>query len=94
MSRQILQKCNLRRSCYCRCCMFFAIWWVRGQHRCPSPGRWRPKCRRQQRRRRALIDLTGYWVSIVNEDWRWRMMTPAKGDYASVPLNAEGTPSR
>ena len=38
----------------------------------------------------ALIDLTGYWVSIVNEDWRWRMMTPPKGDYASVPLNAEG----
>jgi hypothetical protein len=37
-----------------------------------------------------LIDLTGYWVSIVNEDWRWRMMTPAKGDYASVPLNKEG----
>jgi hypothetical protein len=32
----------------------------------------------------ALIDLTGYWVSMVNEDWRWRMMTPAKGDYASV----------
>ena len=27
---------------------------------------------------------------MVNEDWRWRMMTPAKGDYASVPLNAEG----
>ena len=38
----------------------------------------------------AAIDLTGYWVSIVNEDWRWRMMTPAKGDYASVPLNKEG----
>ena len=39
----------------------------------------------------APADLTGYWVSIVTEDWRWRMMTPAKGDYASVPLNAEGT---
>jgi hypothetical protein len=39
---------------------------------------------------KALIDVTGYWVSMVNEDWRWRMMTPAKGDYASVPLNAEG----
>jgi hypothetical protein len=39
----------------------------------------------------APVDLTGYWVSIVTEDWRWRMMTPAKGDYASVPLNAEGT---
>ena len=38
----------------------------------------------------APIDLTGYWVSIVTEDWRWRMLTPAKGDYASVPLNAEG----
>ena len=37
----------------------------------------------------APIDLTGYWVSIVNEDWRWRMVTPAKGDYASVPINAE-----
>jgi hypothetical protein len=35
-------------------------------------------------------DLTGYWVSIVTEDWRYRMVTPAKGDYASVPLNAEG----
>ena len=38
----------------------------------------------------APIDLTGYWVSIVNEDWRWRMVTPLKGDVASVPLNAEG----
>lgn len=39
----------------------------------------------------APVDLTGYWVSIVNEDWRWRMVTPPKGDFASVPLNAEGT---
>jgi hypothetical protein len=38
----------------------------------------------------APIDLTGYWVSIVTEDWRFRMVTPAKGDVASVPLNAEG----
>jgi hypothetical protein len=38
----------------------------------------------------AVIDMTGYWVAIVNEDWRWRMLTPAKGDYASLPLNAEG----
>jgi hypothetical protein len=37
----------------------------------------------------APIDLTGYWVSIVTEDWRFRMITPQKGDYASVPLNAE-----
>jgi hypothetical protein len=37
----------------------------------------------------APIDLTGYWVSIVTEDWRFRMLIPGKGDYASVPLNAE-----
>jgi hypothetical protein len=38
----------------------------------------------------APIDLTGYWVSVVTEDWRYRMVTPAKGDYASAPLNDEG----
>ncbi len=38
----------------------------------------------------APVDLTGNWVSVVTEDWAWRMMTPKKGDYASVPLNAEG----
>jgi hypothetical protein len=38
----------------------------------------------------AKVDLTGWWVSVVTEDWRWRMMTPPKGDYTSVPLNAEG----
>ncbi|OLC79466.1 MAG: hypothetical protein AUH72_14390 [Acidobacteria bacterium 13_1_40CM_4_65_8] len=38
----------------------------------------------------APIDLIGYWVSVVTEDWRYRMVTPPKGDYASVPLNAEG----
>ena len=39
----------------------------------------------------APIDLTGNWVSVVTEDWRWRMVTPPKGDFASVPLNPEGT---
>jgi len=38
----------------------------------------------------ATEDITGYWVSIVTEDWRMRMVTPAKGDYASVPLTPEG----
>ena len=36
------------------------------------------------------IDLVGNWVSVVNEDWRWRMVTPPRGDYASIPINAEG----
>ena len=38
----------------------------------------------------APEDISGYWVSLVTEDWRFRMVTPAKGDYASVPLSAEG----
>lgn len=38
----------------------------------------------------APIDLTGTWVSVVSEDWRWRMMTPPRYDYAAVPMNAEG----
>ena len=37
----------------------------------------------------APIDLTGYWVSLVTQDWRLRMFTPPKGDYAGIPLNAE-----
>jgi len=38
----------------------------------------------------APIDLTGHWVSVVTEDWRYRMVTPARGDHPSVPLNAAG----
>jgi len=34
----------------------------------------------------APVDLTGQWVSVVTEDWRFRMVTPRKGDYAGVPL--------
>jgi hypothetical protein len=37
----------------------------------------------------APIDLTGYWVSVITEDWRWRMVTPPKGDYASIPITPE-----
>jgi len=37
----------------------------------------------------APVDLTGYWVSVISEDWRWRMVTPIPGDFASVPINAE-----
>jgi len=38
----------------------------------------------------APIDLTGNWVAVISEDWRWRMITPAKGDYQSVPINKDG----
>jgi len=38
----------------------------------------------------APIDLVGQWVAIISEDWRWRMITPAKGDIVSIPLNVQG----
>ena len=48
----------------------------------------------------APIDLTGTWVSVITEDWRWRMVTPpaavagrggaAAPDVASIPVSAEG----
>src|SRR5215510_1740767 len=38
----------------------------------------------------AAIDLTGYWVSGINEDWRLRVVTPPKGQYDALTLNAEG----
>jgi hypothetical protein len=38
----------------------------------------------------APRDFTGYWVALVTEDWRVRMMTPDKGDFQGIPLNAAG----
>jgi hypothetical protein len=37
----------------------------------------------------ASQDLTGYWVSVVTEYWHLRMLVPAKGDFAMLPLNPE-----
>jgi hypothetical protein len=34
----------------------------------------------------AAIDITGTWVSVISEDWAWRMITPKKGDYTRVPM--------
>lgn len=34
--------------------------------------------------------MTGYWVSVVTEDWMFRMVTPPKGQYLGVPINAAG----
>jgi hypothetical protein len=38
----------------------------------------------------AAVDLTGYWVSVITEDWKYRMVTPNKGVFDSLSLNAEG----
>lgn len=37
----------------------------------------------------APFDLTGNWVSIVTQDWRWRMVTPRKGDFQGIQVTPE-----
>jgi hypothetical protein len=37
----------------------------------------------------APIDVTGYWVAVITEDWRYRMVTPTKGDYQGVPMTPD-----
>lgn len=39
----------------------------------------------------APFDMTGYWVSVVTEDWRWRMLVAEAGDVENgIPLNQAG----
>jgi hypothetical protein len=40
----------------------------------------------------APIELTGYWVSYVTENWRYRMVTPAKGEYRRIPASPAAVP--
>jgi hypothetical protein len=54
---------------------------ARGQNRAEPPAR--------TAKASAPIDLTGYWVAFVTEDWRYRMVMPPKGDYRNLPLTAE-----
>lgn len=38
----------------------------------------------------APVDLTGQWVSIIADDWRWRVVVPPKGDTLYLPVNDAG----
>ena len=68
------------------CCIALGVCSVSGLAQSPGPPRPPPSPRDG-----APFDIAGNWVSIVNEDWRWRMVTPPKGDYTSLAmLNAKG----
>ena len=41
-------------------------------------------------RQAAPLDLTGYWVAQVTEDWRYRMAAAPKGDVGGIPVNGQG----
>ena len=38
----------------------------------------------------APFDPTGYWASLITQNWRLRMVPPAKGDYIGIPISAAG----
>ncbi len=38
----------------------------------------------------APYDITGYWAALVTDDWRYRMLTPPKGNVDYLPVTAEG----
>jgi hypothetical protein len=38
----------------------------------------------------AAFDPTGYWVSLITNNWRYRMVPPPKGDYTAIPLSVAG----
>jgi hypothetical protein len=52
----------------------------------PGPGAAKGKQAARPAREAAPVDFTGNWVSVVTEDWRWRMVTPSVGDFAGLPL--------
>lgn len=60
--------------------LFFAVHWpAAGQDRGAPAASLTAKAS-------APVDITGYWVAFVTEDWRFRMITPRKGDYQPVPM--------
>jgi hypothetical protein len=38
----------------------------------------------------APFDPTGYWSSLITQNWRLRMVPPGKGDYIGIPISATG----
>ena len=52
----------------------------RGQGGAPAP---------QPAKVAAPFDITGTWVSVITEDWKYRMVTPRKGDFDGVPGTVE-----
>src|SRR5947207_465321 len=63
------------------------VWGAPGQGRGGRGGAAGPP---QTAQAAATNDLTGYWVRIVTEDWRWLMLVPQKGNADSIPISPAG----
>ena len=70
--------------------MFAVIWMIAAPPLEAQRGRGGRGAPAGNARQVAPFDLTGYWVSPITEDWKFRMVTPAKGVFDGLPLNAEG----
>jgi hypothetical protein len=57
-----------------------AIYAQRGQRGAQGP---------QTAKANAALDIAGTWVSVITEDWKYRMVTPRKGDFDGVPGTVE-----
>jgi hypothetical protein len=65
---------------------FMALAWVAVQPRAAAQERNTSAAAAGTAKASAAADLTGYWVAIITKDWRFRMVTPRKGDYRAVPM--------
>lgn len=65
----------------------FAAAPLRAQPRAPNAGPGNRSGAAVSARAEAPFDLPGYWVSLVTQNWRFRMIVPLRGDYAGVPIN-------
>ncbi|HXO88898.1 MAG TPA: hypothetical protein VN885_09620, partial [Candidatus Acidoferrales bacterium] len=81
---------TLRRSALLTCAIALTLFVSRVAHAQGGPGGMRPQGPPPTPKAAAVVDLTGNWVSLIDDEWRWRMITPAKGDVSFVPVNAEG----
>jgi hypothetical protein len=59
---------------------------VAAPHRADGQDRTGPPAPSATPKASAPVDITGYWVALVTEDWRFRMITPRKGDFQGVPM--------
>ncbi len=90
MIRQLTLGSRAIHSCLLAGVLAFAIIAFGHTAAAQAPGPSGMRAPAQTPKEAALLDLTGYWVSIIDDEWRWRMMTPAKGDFSFLPLNPEG----
>jgi hypothetical protein len=67
----------------------FALSFVAAQPRAAAQDRGATKNAAATAKASAVMDLTGYWVAVVTKDWRFRMVTPRKGDYQAVPMTEQ-----